>query len=116
MRKFHSILIGNILRELKESGLSTLERSTLYRLEYRLGFNTQNRNEGGWRIYKVEEAAALKIAILNYYRKPLPEDLEIMYNDLAVKKLLEEAHKKAEEIKELENRKKEEKKLQHLVA
>lgn len=114
MYRFHKILIGNILKDLKEGGCYTLERSTLYRLEVKLGFAKEDRASTDWRTYSKEEAAAFKIAVFRHYGDPVPNDLKkILRENPEVSKLIERAKKK--EVK-LRNLKLKEKQTAHLAG
>lgn len=103
MRNFHSITIGKILTMLKgdeKNGilglLPHLTRSTLNRREVDLGFAKPGRTRRQWRLFDPEKADAFMIAVLEYYDKPLPPDLEeSMRTNPRVKEFLDHARRQA---------------------
>lgn len=66
MKKHSYILVGQILEELKDEGL-TLARVTFYRLEKLLELPPAHRTASGWRTYTREQADKVKDAIKENY-------------------------------------------------
>lgn len=60
IRKFDYITLGLIHEELKNEGLPTLQRVTLYRMEKRWKFPQWDRPKGEWRRYTRSEADEIK--------------------------------------------------------
>ena len=66
-RKFKYLMVGNILRELKDEDDLMLTRVTFYRLEKSIPFPPPHRTVGKWRTYTREEADTVKRLIKENY-------------------------------------------------
>lgn len=100
MRELGFKTIGLVRTNLRKY-YPTLQRSTLYNLEKRLGiYDPEKITQGGWRRYSEEEFVAFQVLVLKNYSITLPKELQTQLTP-AVKKQIEFYKKRAKDSKYL---------------